>query len=78
MPNMTLKIDTQDWQEYKDHFLLIHPNQTKDSFSVLSDDDWVFYRIFLFARGSYEKGIRQVFDQQALPPINPAIISITT
>lgn len=56
MEVVKLEVEDEKWPDFKRHFLRIHPNQTIDSAGPLSDDDWIRYRIFLFARGVYEKG----------------------
>ena len=74
---MTLSVEDPKWPDFKKHFLITHPNQTTDATTVLSDDEWVFYRIFLFARGAYEKGFNQEFAKQNIPPVAKDIIKQT-
>lgn len=71
---MTLSIENAKWPDFKKYFLMTYPNQTKNAANALSDDEWVFYRIFLFARGAYEKGFNQEFAEQNIPPIDKDII----
>lgn len=75
MPDITIHIPDNKWVEFSTHFLLTHPNQTLDTPTPLSDTNWIKRRVLLFARGAYEKGVRQVWDQQAQPPIDPDVIS---
>ena len=76
MPTITLSIPDDKWPEFKKHFLITHPNQTLDLPEPLSDKEWIFHRILLFARGAYEKGVRELFDATAEPPIDKEIITI--
>lgn len=74
MASIELEIDNENWDTFKFHFLLIHPNQTLDWDTPLSDDAWITHRVMLFARGAYEKGVRQVFEQTSQAPTVPDII----
>lgn len=65
-----------DWDTFKKYFLLTHPNQTLNSTSVLTDDDWIKYRILLFTRGSYEKSFSQEFAENNKPPVDKNIITL--
>lgn len=73
---ITLSIDDAKWPDFKKYFLITHPNQTTGSPSPLSDDEWIFHRILLFARGSYEKGLAFDFAKQNPPPIDNEIINL--
>jgi len=67
MPQFTLSVSETNWPEYKKYFLMAYPNQTLDSDNPLTDDQWIRHRIFLFAKGAYQKGKRQEFDAQNEP-----------
>lgn len=72
---ISLTVEDSKWEEFKNHFLITHPNQTLEGDNPLSDEDWIKYKIFLFTRGAYEKGFSQLFAEQNPPPYNGAIIS---
>ena len=77
MHTITIEIPDADWPDYKKYFLLTHPNQTLEPGEEnLSDDDWVDRKHLLFSQGSYEKGIRQEFEETTKPPIKKDIVKI--
>lgn len=77
MHTITLTIEDAKWEDFKKHFLLTHPPQLVGFPHNMTDDDWITYRIFLFARGAYEKGINQVYAEQNKPVLDKDIIQIT-
>lgn len=76
MPAITLTVPGNKWNDFVKHFCLTHANQTLESDTVLSNEDWVKLRVLLFARGAYEKGVNQVFSDQEKPPIDKDIITL--
>lgn len=76
MSAITLTVPGNKWETFKKYFLMTHPNQTLESDHVLSDDDWIGYRVFLFARGSYQKGLMQEYGTSNGPDFDEDIISL--
>lgn len=76
MAAITLTIPGNKWDTFKRCFLLTHPNQTLNSDNVLSDDDWVRYRILLFARGAYQKGLAREYEESNGPEFDKDIITL--
>lgn len=70
-----LKVPKNKWDDFKECFLMTHPNQTFDSDKPLSDNDWIHHRILLFARGSYEKGFKQRHEALHTPNFDKNIIT---
>lgn len=77
MATIEFEVDDAKWNDFKKYFLIIHPNQTLDTDNPLSNDDWIRYRILLFARGSYEKGLTQEFEKLNGPVFDTGIITLT-
>lgn len=75
MASIELEIDDADWPVFKKYFLMVHPNQTLDKGIPLNDDDWIRYRILLFARGAYEKGLTQEYEKINGPVFDKTIIT---
>jgi hypothetical protein len=73
MPNITLNISVAKYPTFKRWFLLTHPNQTLDSGKPLTDDQWINYRILLFARGAAYRG--QDIEEKQEPVRDPDIIT---
>lgn len=78
MAVIALTVPGNKWADFVKYFMMVHPNQTLDSDNPLSDDDWVRYRILLFARGSYEKGFAQEFEELNGPVFDTNIITLQT
>lgn len=77
MAAITLTVPGNKWTDFAKYFLMVHPNQTLDSDNPLSDGDWIRYRILLFARGAYEKGFTQEYEQANGPVFDTDIITVT-
>lgn len=76
MAAITLTIPDNKWDTFVRYFLMIHPNQTLDSDKPLKDDEWIRYRVLLFARGAYQKGIRQEHEAHNRPVFDVNIITL--
>lgn len=77
MAVIALTVPGNKWPDFVKYFVMVHPNQTLDSTSPLSDNDWVRYRILLFARGAYEKGFTQEYEDLNGPVFDADIITLT-
>jgi len=73
---ITLEIEDSKWFTFKLHFLQTHPNQTKDLTETLTDEQWIAYKILLFALGAYIKGLTEEFQILNKPQIDNKIITI--
>jgi hypothetical protein len=72
---ITFKIPAAKWPTYKKYFLIAYPNQTlNEGEANLTDNQWVKYRIKLFAKNAYRRGKRIEWEEQNKPIYDPNVI----
>jgi len=72
MPSFTINCPVEKWPQARAYFLKSAPNQTEDSDTPLSDDDWIKHKILLMVKGQVVKGMRMEQEEQAQKPVDDA------
>ena len=73
---MTITILESDWVEFKAGFLKTNPLPKRppaeggESVPVMPEDDWVEFRISLWANGQVLRGLKQIAEEQTPPETN--------